>query len=375
MAGRRRPQSLRSRTSGLAPSLLSASFSGNERNHFFLSAGARTFPDLGGISGLDHAGDTRAWALLDFDRDGWQDLVLVNANAPFVQLFQNRIGSMATSRASGGFIVVRFEGGNHTANPSTEWSNRDGIGARIAINIAGTTLTREHSAGEGFASQHSASMMVGIGHAETVDSLSVRWPSGRTQVLETVPDGSLVTLYENPDRSPSNLGFVVVPYQRESTFSKSDSRLDVGSRTPTLVAASGTRRLFADNLGENRAALRLYTSMATWCGACMRDLAQVEHLRSTFTNSELALIGVPIDPEDDNAKLDRYLETHRPAYELLLEPGVELLDVLRATVIEELSYEGIPATVVTDADGIVLRVVWGVPSVSTIRALLASLTP
>jgi len=60
--------------------------SGRERNHLFAQtptpAGDAVFRDLSGISGLDHPGDGRAFAWLDFDRDGWLDIVAVNANAP-----------------------------------------------------------------------------------------------------------------------------------------------------------------------------------------------------------------------------------------------------------------------------------------------------
>ena len=67
--------------------LKSHSFSGGERNRFFLNGAGRTYTDLSGVSGLDSIADSRGFALIDYDRDGWMDLVVVNSNEPQLQLF------------------------------------------------------------------------------------------------------------------------------------------------------------------------------------------------------------------------------------------------------------------------------------------------
>ena len=46
------------------------SISGKERNHLFLSIGGEQFADVAGGSGVDHPGDSRSMAVLDYDRDG-----------------------------------------------------------------------------------------------------------------------------------------------------------------------------------------------------------------------------------------------------------------------------------------------------------------
>ena len=65
---------------------VSHSFSGHERNHLFLSDRGRRFSDISAISGLDNIADGRAFVLWDFDRDGWQDIALVNANTPLLNI-------------------------------------------------------------------------------------------------------------------------------------------------------------------------------------------------------------------------------------------------------------------------------------------------
>jgi hypothetical protein len=154
-----------------------ASLSGFERNHLFLSSGGTKFADISGISGLDDPADGRAFGLLDYDRDGWQDIALVNANAPMLELYRNRIGShpATLARPAGGrMVALRFVGGNRTARPSREASARDGIGARVTVDLGGSSILREYRAGEGFASQNSATLIIGVGEHDVVPSITVR---------------------------------------------------------------------------------------------------------------------------------------------------------------------------------------------------------
>ena len=96
-----------------------------------MSAQGEQFYDIGAISNLDHPGDSRAFAILDYDRDGWLDIAMVNANAPLLQLFRNQIGSQADATGKGQALALRFVGGNNDAEPSASWSNRDGYGAMV----------------------------------------------------------------------------------------------------------------------------------------------------------------------------------------------------------------------------------------------------
>ena len=69
-----------------------ASWSGHERNHlFFGGLPDHQFQRLSGISGLDDPGDSRAFATLDFDHDGWIDMALGNISAPKFRLLRNEI--------------------------------------------------------------------------------------------------------------------------------------------------------------------------------------------------------------------------------------------------------------------------------------------
>ena len=61
------------------------SLSGKERNHLFINLDGKSFKDISIVSGADSVQDGRSFAIFDYDRDGWQDMVLTNSNGPVVQ--------------------------------------------------------------------------------------------------------------------------------------------------------------------------------------------------------------------------------------------------------------------------------------------------
>jgi len=190
--------------------ILVHSLNGNERNHYFANRGGRSFVDISGLSGLDNPADSRGFAVLDYDHDGWQDIALVNANQPLFNLYHNE---MPAAGIKGGMIAIRFVGGNHTPDPSSEFACRDGYGARVKLDLGDTKLIREHRCGDGWSTQNSATMIVGIGAHTNIASITVKWPSGKTATARGIPEGILLTVYENRADSPSKTSFVGAPYR------------------------------------------------------------------------------------------------------------------------------------------------------------------
>ena len=341
-----------------------ASQSGKELNRVFLNGeadGARRFDDVSGISGLDAAQDARVAAFLDYDRDGRRDVAVVNANAPLLQLFRNEVAPRA------GFIDVELVGGNDTAAPMPGFAPRDGYGARVELELVDprsdeprrARIVREARCGEGFAGQNARTLLIGIGEAEHVDRLRVRWPSGRALETSNVPAGTRVTVYERPERSPSGSPFVLEPYGGPARPSEPPARRTVAPSLDLPVSP-----------GQADARLRAYVTMATWCTSCLRELPHVARLREVFDENDLALYGVPVDPEDSESLLAAYQESFAPAYELLAGMDERSVEALEHFGVRELGDEGLPKTFVLDADGGVRLARWGVPSVSEIRRLL-----
>ncbi len=145
------------------------SWNGREPNVFYVRRNGRYF-DASGISGLDCALDSRAFAVTDLDGDGKLDLILKSRMAPQVQAFRNEC---AGGRKS---IAVRLKGTK---------SNRDAIGARVEAD----GVVRFLQAGSGYLSQNTKTLHFGLGDASAVANLRIVWPSGARQEFHDLAAG------------------------------------------------------------------------------------------------------------------------------------------------------------------------------------------
>lgn len=192
------------------------SLSGGERNHYFANAQGRAFTDLSALSGMDSPLDSRGFAVLDYDRDGWQDVAMVNAANPLFILYHNEIAASGTAHG-GNMVAIRFVGAADKPAASTGKACRDGFGAKVFAELAdGLTLLRQHRCGDGYAAQHSATMIVGTGTQPGVKKLTVRWPSGALTTDSEIPEGTLVTVYEDPSQSSDGKAVRRSPYRRST---------------------------------------------------------------------------------------------------------------------------------------------------------------
>ncbi len=155
--GRRRDQ-----TTGQLVAIGGRSLNGYERNCLFRNDGDGTFTDTAYVDGADRIEDGRGIAVFDYDQDGALDLVLRNYDQP-AQLLRNRGGA-------GHWLELKLVGVR---------SNRDAVGARVTVRAGGRRQVREVHAGSGYLSGSSLVQHFGLGRATRIDSLEVRWPSGR----------------------------------------------------------------------------------------------------------------------------------------------------------------------------------------------------
>ena len=114
---------------------------------------------------------SRGAALGDYDNDGDTDLLVMNLNEP-PSLLHNVGGNRH------GWLGIELEGVE---------SNCDALGARVRLFARGRIQTREVQRGYGYLSQHDRRVLFGLGEAEAVDKVEIRWPSGRVQVWEDPP--------------------------------------------------------------------------------------------------------------------------------------------------------------------------------------------
>jgi len=131
-------------------------------------------------SGLAPLESARGLALADVDDDGDVDAIVIDLDGP-PRLLENR------SARQGHWISVR---------PLGTVSNRDGIGARIAVTAGGRTWSREMRTTQGLYSSHDPRLHFGLGPIARVDRVDVAWPSGRTSRVEDPPLDKPLVVHE-----------------------------------------------------------------------------------------------------------------------------------------------------------------------------------
>src|SRR5271165_6119953 len=161
------------------------SWSGYERNVFYVNNRDGTFSDVSGAVGMDFPEDGRSFALADFDHDGRQEVFLKNRNAPVMRILKNILGELPPA------IAFRLRGTN---------SSRDAIGAAVTIETDAGRQTRFVQAGSGFLSQHSKEVFFGLGASQGPVRASIRWPSGLVQELHDLPPKHRVCVEEGADQ-------------------------------------------------------------------------------------------------------------------------------------------------------------------------------
>jgi tetratricopeptide (TPR) repeat protein len=162
------------------------SWSGFERNVFYVNNRDGTFSDVSGALGLDFPEDGRAFALADFDGDGRQEILLKNRNAPQLRLLKNTVSNLPPA------LAFRLRGTK---------SNRDAIGAAVTIETSTGRQSRLLQAGSGFLSQHSKELFFGLGDAKGSVTATIRWPSGLTQRLKDLPPNHRIWVTEGAEPS------------------------------------------------------------------------------------------------------------------------------------------------------------------------------
>lgn len=173
-------------------SFRSNSLSGNERNRLFLNSEGN-FADVTLVSGADDIADGRSFAVVDFDQDGWQDIALMSLNNPKFKLYKNQMQDLYPGNRS---LRFRLRGSADSAQGQVGKTNRDGIGAKVYVKYrSGKTMIVQKQCGEGFATQNSGILSVGVPAGDEVVSLVVKWPSGKMSTIDS-PDGQVVTLIE-----------------------------------------------------------------------------------------------------------------------------------------------------------------------------------
>jgi hypothetical protein len=119
----------------------------------------------------------RGAAMGDYDNDGAMDIAVNHCGEP-ASLLHNE------THSPNHWIRLQLEGTRHQ---SDKGSNRDAIGARVTIKVAGRTLVRHVKGGGSYLSAHDRRLLIGLGSAENVDDIEVRWPNAEATLQHFGP--------------------------------------------------------------------------------------------------------------------------------------------------------------------------------------------
>jgi hypothetical protein len=75
-------------------------------------------------------------------------------------------------------------------------SNRAAIGARVTVQAGGMTQFDEVHGGSSYLSQNDLRLHFGLGPATKIDSIEVRWPTGKTDRFKNMAADKIYTIVE-----------------------------------------------------------------------------------------------------------------------------------------------------------------------------------
>ncbi len=246
-----------------------------------LNDGNGFFEDITVAAGLDIAGFFLQAKMVDFDNDGWVDLVYAggvhgyfknNGDNTFTEVpgmfpYSDTMHSFGIGDLNkDGFLDVYASYGNTYVNPdannpdilwmnegnSNNWiafdlegteSNADAIGAKIKLYGDWGIQVREVRAGESYGIVNSFHLNFGIGNHETVESAVITWPSGNVTLIEN-PE---INTYHQIIEGGCNLAPVTIAVEGATQLCQGE--------TATLVAPEGYSYLWSN--GATTAAIEV----------------------------------------------------------------------------------------------------------------------
>jgi len=152
-----------------------------ERNRVYLNQSGEGFLEASFATGADIDADSRSVIAADFDRDGQPDLLVGSVGGGPLRLFRNRFPSKPHA------VRIDLVGVE---------SNRPAIGARVVVHAGGRQIVRDLFPENGSLAQGPPELLIGLGDAERIDRLTVRWPRGRVQEFRNVPADSRISITE-----------------------------------------------------------------------------------------------------------------------------------------------------------------------------------
>ncbi|HPE56115.1 MAG TPA: FG-GAP-like repeat-containing protein [Bacteroidales bacterium] len=161
-----------------------ASYSDYSKNKIYLNQGNGSYSELSGVFTSDTQ-PTASLALADYNNDGFEDVLAVARNGYNSILYQN----------------IPNDNNWAAIQLLSTTSNASSIGAsvRIKANIDGEYKWQmmELASSNGLRAQNSFILHFGLGNAQTIDSIEIRWPSGNVCQFYDIDANKLIKISED----------------------------------------------------------------------------------------------------------------------------------------------------------------------------------
>ncbi|HEX8464872.1 MAG TPA: CRTAC1 family protein, partial [Abditibacterium sp.] len=123
----------------------------------------------------------RGLAAADYDLDGDLDMLLTTSGGP-PRLWRNDLSNQTKAVR----LVLRGQR-----------SNRSAIGASVEARVGNRIVRRVVRSGSSYLSQSELPLTLGVGKASKIDSLQIKWPSGKETRLQNIAANRIVEVDEN----------------------------------------------------------------------------------------------------------------------------------------------------------------------------------
>ena len=150
------------------PPMEGRSLSGYQQKRVWLNDGSGKFVNVAAAVGANDEYDGRSVALVDLWNRGVLDVVVANQKGPLL-IYKN------DATQDNKWIDFELEG---------TVSNRSAIGTEVKLFWNGKQQVQTVSGGSGFCAQNQRRLHFGLGKNPRVEKAEIRWPSGKTQVIE-----------------------------------------------------------------------------------------------------------------------------------------------------------------------------------------------
>ncbi len=165
-------------------SLINAMTSTKLPDYAFRNNGDLTFTKVSSVWGLDRPSFSNGAAYGDLDGDGAPDLVVNNVNDEAFVYRNNARAQLPANR----FLQLNLVGDS---------ANRFAVGARVTLKSKTTQFMQEEEPTRGFQSSVDYTLTFGVGKIDTLESVTVDWPNGRTSVMSHVGTNQRLTVRES----------------------------------------------------------------------------------------------------------------------------------------------------------------------------------